>query len=187
MILFLFLLLPLSAEARKFPWIEQLRSDISSRLPKLNHARDLRSICPGYDESNQNKVECWTSLSIAMISCESSSFSPKLAFCEERYRKGNRWYFKSASQCRPRKLSVGLWSLSIGECPGSNTVESLKNGPRNLTCGLDILSRLVVKTGSFTRGARAYWGPTRVSRKYSYIVKSAAIYKNGQNRPWRCP
>lgn len=193
----------LSAEARTFPYRDLLANSMMQNYGQFQNAsQDFENYCPGFNKSREHAKKCLTVLGTAMISCESGNFRPDTMFCESfdivRGKNGRLVRkHRSVSQCNPKKLSVGYWALSLGECKafGPNTIAALKNPKVNIPCGARILGKLVGKdqivSGQGRRsvyfGAARYWGPMRRKEvRERYVKTNTRNYLKTENRSWSC-
>lgn len=131
-------------------WSQSALETIRARISQLERARDVDEFCPDYQRaSNTQREACWLRL-VSAVSKFESSFNPR-----DTYRE------------RTGQLSIGLLSLSRGECPEARSESALKHAENNLRCGIRIMAELIAKDGvienSAHRGASDYWSVLRRS------------------------
>lgn len=130
-------------------WTDTVHQIVKAQLKELEKARDKSVFCPGYDAADQLQREaCWVRLVSAIVFFE-SGFKPGDVFTEPNGAK-----------------SVGLMSLSPGECVNAPTVDTLKVPEKNLACGTAKMASLIARHGYIDgpvsqRGAAAYWSVLR--------------------------
>lgn len=126
---------------------------IREKMPSLEKARDVAQFCPDYAQATRIQKEvCWLRIIGGIVKFE-SGFRPG-----EMYRERNGVY------------SIGLMSLSPGECSNAPRTADLKDPIRNLICGVNMMSSLIARDGYLDgpkgqRGAGTYWSVIR--RPYS--------------------
>jgi len=143
--------------ARK-PWTDAVLQVVRARMSDFDKARDVETFCPGYGKAELHEQEnCWLQI-VAAVSKRESSFKADTSFEE-----GNG------------VDSIGLLALSAGECPNAPTAQALRSAIPNLTCGVNIMAKLVGRHGIIdgsnvsptgknitpARGASAYWSTLR--------------------------
>jgi hypothetical protein len=130
-------------------WTETALSLVRARQPDLEQARDVEDFCPDYHRASQGQKEaCWLRIMSAVVLFE-SNFNPRAT-----YREANGRY------------SIGLFSLSSGECREARSAKALKDPIANLTCGIRMMADLiarddVIENAPPRRGAAAYWSVLR--------------------------
>jgi hypothetical protein len=134
-------------------WTKTVLRLIEDHFYSFDNARDASVFCPGYDSATHRQKElCWLRVIGAIVKFE-SHFNPIDSFREPN---GN--------------YSVGLFSLSPGECDNAKTLEALRNPIANLTCGVLKLAQLIGETefidGPKHEGAAVYWSTLRPPYTY---------------------
>lgn len=130
-------------------WTDTTLSIFRNRQADFEQARDIENFCPDYHRASQGQKEaCWLRLVSAVVLFE-SGFNPRAT-----YREANGRY------------SIGLFSLSSGECREASSSSALKEPVANLKCGMrmmaDLISRDdVIENAPPRRGAAAYWSVLR--------------------------
>lgn len=138
-----------SGRSQTQSWTQVLHKAVVANKSKLESASDRNEFCPGYDQANKLQQEaCWVRLISAMVQFE-SSFKPDGVFTEPSGQK-----------------SIGLLSLSPGECANAPKAEDLKIAEKNLACGTAKMAALTARHGYIDgpkgqRGAAAYWSVLR--------------------------
>jgi hypothetical protein len=130
-------------------WTAAVLDVVQSRIHDFEQARDVETFCPGYTKASEPQREiCWLRLVGSVVEFESSFRNNAKPFCE-----GNGVY------------SVGLLSLSAGECPNAMTLEELIDPAKSLTCGVNRMARLINRDHFISSpddmGASAYWSTLR--------------------------
>ena len=147
-------------------WSEILHAHVRAHMGEFERARDVESFCPGYKLANREHREiCWLRLVSSIVKYE-CGFNPRKTLRE-----------KNGS------LSVGMLSLTVGECVNAPTVESLKDPAKNLSCGVGMMARMIARAGfiegpASARGAAAYWSvlrPPYSSDQYDNLGKRPLI------------
>jgi hypothetical protein len=147
-------------------WTKAVQEIVHKRFGDFELAKDKETFCPGYTAaatSRAQKEACWVRL-VSAISFYESSFNPKGGFVEP-----------SGSS------SIGLLSLSEGECPNAKTIKELKDPIKNLSCGTNKMADLIKKAKYIdgpvgNRGAAAYWSVLRTP----YVVGKYKLGKKTQ-------
>jgi hypothetical protein len=130
-------------------WTATVHKTVAARIEELEKAQDKEEFCPGYSKAGaMEKEACWVRLVSAMVQFE-SRFKPDTVFLEP---DGNK--------------SIGLLSLSPGECANAPSEAELKVPEKNLSCGTALMAKLIARQGYINgpkgqRGAAAYWSVLR--------------------------
>jgi hypothetical protein len=135
--------------ANTAPWTAAVLSVVQSRRHDFEQARDVETFCPGYAKATQAQRDiCWLRIVGSVVEFESSFRNNAKPFCE-----GNGVY------------SVGLLSLSEGECPNAMTLEELTDPAASLICGVNRMAKLINRDHYIespdNSGASAYWSTLR--------------------------
>ncbi len=135
-------------------WTNTVLSVVRKRMKDFDQARDADTFCPGYHKAELHEREnCWVMM-IAAIAYKESNYKLISHFVE-----GNG------------VPSIGFLALSAGECPNAPRGADLNDPVKNLTCGTNIMARLIAKDKMISdtdigpdlvqrrpgRGAAAYW------------------------------
>jgi hypothetical protein len=150
------------ATAERRMWTFTVEGVVAARLSDLELAKDKESFCPGYNNASRSqKVNCWVMI-VSSISKFESGFKTGDSF---RETDGNN--------------SIGLLALSPGECPNAKTARALSGAQPNLTCGVNMMAKLVghdhyISGPSEHRGAARYWSTLRAP----YTVYDKTRHKN---------
>lgn len=130
-------------------WTEAALALVRARQGDLEQARDLEDFCPDYHRATQGQREaCWLRI-LSGVALFESDFNPRAT-----YREANGRY------------SIGLFSLSSGECREAPSSAALKEPIANLKCGVRMMADLiardsVIESAPPRRGAAAYWSVLR--------------------------
>jgi hypothetical protein len=133
-------------------WTNAVVSVVRAHMSEFDRARDVEEFCPGYRQASQAQKEtCWVRL-VSAVSKYESGFNPRDTFREVT-----------------GQMSIGLLSLSPGECAEARSSAALKQPIPNLTCGTRMMADLIARDGSIespapSRGAATYWSVLRRSR-----------------------
>lgn len=159
-------------------WTDLVVAEIRNNWDELNQARDIGKFCPGYrDASRQLQTVCWLRIIGGVVKFE-SNFKTNDTFFEKDFGYD----------------SVGLFSLSRGECKQAPTDQLLGNPVLNLSCGVRIMARYIAKDDCIAGpepkscGASKYWAVLNLPYQaggldlghQEYIIKISTKYKDFQ-------
>lgn len=154
-------------------WTDVTLKHVRKYFPAFDRAQDVEHFCPGYRRASTRLREiCWLRIIGGIVKFE-SGFNPR-----DTYQERNGVW------------SIGLFSLSAGECSEAPSSSGLKDPIKNLTCGIRIMARLIERDRYIdgprnNRGAGSYWsvirGPYAVGkRRHGKKPRIIAITKTYQ-------
>lgn len=148
-----------SKYANTLSWTTTALKEIRRQMPMLERARDKNDFCPAYNRASMYHREiCWLRLIGGLVEHE-SGFNAATSFIEAN-----------------GDASIGLFSLSTGECKFAPTADLLRNALLNMHCGIGLMARLIYDQGFIdgpesSRGAASYWSVLRDPyRAYGYSL-----------------
>ena len=150
-------------------WTNTVLSVIRKRMNDFDQARDADSFCPGYHKAELHEREnCWLQL-VSFIALKESNYKQVSSFVESN-----------------GVASIGFLALSVGECDayGARTARDLNDPVKNLTCGTNMMARLIAKDKMISdtdigpdlvqrrngRGAAAYWSTLKPKHKVYHKI-----------------
>ncbi|MGE9745511.1 hypothetical protein [Bdellovibrio bacteriovorus] len=132
-------------------------------LASLN-PRDAKNYCPNWDKLTlEQRRQFWLVL-VAKLSEIESSFRPTLSFQETKGRSRGT-------------SSNGMLQMSVKQCSNLQTSADTYDSQKNLSCGVELMKRLITQTGEIGTGGNSglckNWQPFCDNPKH-YVAQTRA-------------